>query len=1224
MQIEGGIYMDLMFNEASRKRKIWKTVLLVLVFSAINYLGRGIARNCNLPVWLDTIGTYLAAYFIGMGGSLGTAVLGSMLNGIKDVTTMLYLFTSIGVAVIWGFVAQKKRMKDYGYVLIVGFVIGIIAVILSVPVNLVVRGGKSGNIWGDAVFDMLSWYNVSKMLAALADEAIVNIFDKQITAVIGCAVISVVTWISDRIKIKEVKNTVAQILVIAVISASVPFMSGNVVEADAETIEDEYADVMGHYMAFVYDSNNGMPSSEANVVEETDDGYIWIGNYAGLTRFDGVKFEFITDGGISNVTAMAKDADGVLWIGTNDKGIVRYDNGEFKFYSTDDGLTGNSVRSIAIDDNGIIYIGTMNELCMMDKDGNIVKVEGDIVYARSLEVYDGCVIGVDNDGELFAIENGKKVCGIYSEDNETVFTSVGADKQGLVVGNTSNYIERVSYKNGKFTIGDKISIGSLANVTSVRVDSKNRAWVCAENGLGYMLDDNSMQVLNYDNFDRSVQWMHEDYEGNLWFASSRYGVLKLSENNFVDVFTMAGVDDDVVNAVAIYNDEYYCATDGGLDIIDKTQRKEVENEITGYLEGERIRALLKDSKNNLWVFSYGNKGLVKYSADGNVTNFTMENSGVTNNRFRCGVELGDGTIVAGTSDGINYIKNDKVTSTLTAADGMTITQILCLLVGDNGEIYAGSDGAGIYVIEDGKIKDTITTKNGLSSDVILRIVSDGEDGYFVITSNSLCHMKDGKVRQLTNFPYFNNFDIVNVGTDTYVISSNGLYVADTQSLKNNREDTVYSHFGNTEGLSESITANSWNIVENDEYLYLCCNNSLIKYMINSEKNIEHEYKYGVESVIADGKEIKEKNGVYLIDSSVKKIGIKASIRNYSLNKIKVKYYIDGLEDNPPIVSQDNIVPIQLTNLKYGRYKVHLQLISEDEEEILDEKNYVVEKDAQMWEKDWFRLYLIIVLVWFVIFATWLVMNWVNTIRKRKDLEKYNIRLEKQVAEQTEAIKQQAEKMEKFQWSVVESMASLIESRDGNTGEHVINTRFYVSIIANKMYEEKRHPDIIDKKFVQNLVRSAPMHDVGKIKISDTILNKPGKFEDWEFEIMKKHSEYGGEIIGNILGKDADGELIEMARDVALYHHEKWNGKGYPTGKSGEDIPISARIMAVADVFDALVSKRVYKDSMPLEKAFEIIEKDSGVHFDPEVAEVFLSLRSVVEKRLESRMKNKNK
>ena len=151
--------------------------------------------------------------------------------------------------------------------------------------------------------------------------------------------------------------------------------------------------------------------------------------------------------------------------------------------------------------------------------------------------------------------------------------------------------------------------------------------------------------------------------------------------------------------------------------------------------------------------------------------------------------------------------------------------------------------------------------------------------------------------------------------------------------------------------------------------------------------------------------------------------------------------------------------------------------------------------------------------------------------------------------------------------------------------------------------------------------SAMLHDVGKIKISDVILNKPGRFTPEEYEIMKKHAPYGGEIVKDILGKNADEELLQITSSVARYHHEKWDGSGYPEGLKGEEIPLCARIMAVADVFDALVSKRVYKDAMMMDKAFQILERDAGRHFDPEIVEVFVKLREEVEKYVAEKKKN---
>ena len=198
----------------------------------------------------------------------------------------------------------------------------------------------------------------------------------------------------------------------------------------------------------------------------------------------------------------------------------------------------------------------------------------------------------------------------------------------------------------------------------------------------------------------------------------------------------------------------------------------------------------------------------------------------------------------------------------------------------------------------------------------------------------------------------------------------------------------------------------------------------------------------------------------------------------------------------------------------------------------------------------------------------------------------------------------------FQSGMINVMADLVESRDQSTGEHIKNTSSYVEIICEELIKEGKFSDILDEEFKNNIVSSAPMHDIGKIKVSDTILNKPGKFEPWEYEIMKTHAEEGAKIIRTVKKTVENEELKENylgeAENMAHYHHEKWNGQGYPCGLKGEEIPLSARIMAVADVFDALVAVRVYKPAMPFEKAVSIIKEGSGEHFDPDVVEAFVN------------------
>lgn len=247
----------------------------------------------------------------------------------------------------------------------------------------------------------------------------------------------------------------------------------------------------------------------------------------------------------------------------------------------------------------------------------------------------------------------------------------------------------------------------------------------------------------------------------------------------------------------------------------------------------------------------------------------------------------------------------------------------------------------------------------------------------------------------------------------------------------------------------------------------------------------------------------------------------------------------------------------------------------------------------------------------VYFCTSSYRNRMRAIRYAERLQEYKETLEERVLEQTKEIKEQTERMVSMQENVIEGMATLIESRDGNTGQHVRNTKQYVSMIVNYMYDHHLHTDVVDRKFVENIANAAPLHDVGKIMISDTILNKPGRFTPEEFEIMKTHSKIGGQIVADILGEGVDADLLQVASDVAHYHHEKWNGTGYPSGLQQTQIPLSARIMAVADVFDALVSKRVYKDAMSLNEAYDILRKDAGSHFDPELIEIFFDIRGEV-------------
>ncbi len=203
---------------------------------------------------------------------------------------------------------------------------------------------------------------------------------------------------------------------------------------------------------------------------------------------------------------------------------------------------------------------------------------------------------------------------------------------------------------------------------------------------------------------------------------------------------------------------------------------------------------------------------------------------------------------------------------------------------------------------------------------------------------------------------------------------------------------------------------------------------------------------------------------------------------------------------------------------------------------------------------------------------------------------------------------QNNRVQKLQNDVISSLAMVIEERDESTGEHILRTEGYIKQLSDAMKGVKEYSDI-KADYYENILHAAPLHDIGKIKIPDSILNKPGRLTAEEFELIKKHSEYGADIINRTLDT-AERDYFDIAYNIALYHHERYDGTGYPKGLSGNDIPLEARMMALADVYDALVSERVYKKALSADESIRIIESGRGTQFDPALTDLFIkTLRS---------------
>ena len=1093
-----------------QENKICRFSIIVLLCIGINYAGVIVKGALQLPVWLDTIGTCLAAYYTNIYGAMISMVVVNLMEGIANPMAFPYIIIGIMLACAYRFCAKRGYMDEFTPAMIASFVIGVLTVVMATPLDIMFYQGYTGNIWGDALYDMLKFQGYPDIICTLADESVVNIVDKQICVFLAYQFIRR----SNKRTIEKGKqssliNHLHMLVICAVCASCLAPVIPQIVYAD-ETKYINYYD----YEKIIYNNTSGLPSSEANAIAETEDGYIWIGGYAGLTRYDGTRFEYITEVGISNVTEMVTDQEGRLWIGTNDHGLVVYEKGNFSFLTKEDGLPANAVRTLMTTADGSIYVGTTDEIARIDSNKQVTVLDDQLSGIVSMaENNSGLLVAINGNGTLFMLQNDKVIGTFASMDRAVSYTSVYATGDDFYIGTTGGYLLCAQVQKATLQITKKIPCYLLSGVMRIQQDSNDAIWLCGDKGIGYLDETNRVNMLKYSGFDSSVESMMQDYEGNYWFASSRFGVLKLCKNIFVNIHENSVLEGTVVNAVTEFQGKLYCATDSGLQIIEPVTRKVIRNQLADRLGNVRIRFLQVDSMNRMWICCYGGEGLVCYSADGTIQTYNEENNGTAGDRFRCMLELTDGTVVAGSSEGITFIENGKVTGVLTERDGLTTTQILSLAEGPDGTVYAGSDGSGIYVIRDGKVQEILTEEEGLTSLIILRM-TPYNNGYFVVTSNSLSYMENNQIRKIEQFPYFNNYDVLIHEGKAWILSSRGIFVADPENLLS-EEKIKYQLFDQSNGMRNSITANSWTYIDEEDKLHFCTNNGVETISMTDNYTYDGNYKMQIGNFMADETVIKPENGVYTVASEVERISITPSICNYTLTDLKVCAYIEGLDSKPVIVRQSTLDTLTYTNVPHGTYTLYLQIYDNSEEKIVQQSTYTIVKEAELWETVYFNIYLTGVLLWIGAFVTWVFSSLRQMLKRRQELETMSIELEKRVNEQTAEIKEKSKKMEAMQWGVIESMASLIESRDGNTGEHVRNTSAYVRMLAEEMKRRNLYPEILTKQFVKVAAKVAPLHDVGKIKISDVILNKPGRFTPEEFEIMKTHAALGGQIVDDI-------------------------------------------------------------------------------------------------------------
>ena len=1157
-------------------QKIYQILLLVLVCILCNCAGRAVTVHISLPLWLDSFGTVCSALMLGPVCGSMVGVTSNLICSALFNTHWVYLLTSISLAVLVGLLSRWKRLDTWGGSFLIGFLSAIAATIISVPLNYLFNDGMTGNVWGDGIIHFLMGWKWPVPVCKVIGEFYLDYGDKVITLVVVYASIRLFRRFITHAKSESEAESESQVpsvfafLLPLLLCAIVP--AGRIRAAEAAPDAPDYND----YVQTIFSSDNGLPCGEANDIAETNDGILWIGTYAGLYRYNGREFEWMDRyESVRNVNCLYKDDEGRLWIGTNDNGLAIAINEQIvNVIDSSGGLPSDSVRSIVESSDGYYYIGTTGSMQILALNNGLKKIASlwEINYADDLAAdSEGHVAAVTSDGRIFLLQNGQILCSMQLPDDEEQINCCGFDLDGtLLVGMSSGRVRVFDVSDGDFNELSSFGCEGLNSLNDINTLKNGDVFLSAENGIAYLDSDHEYHLLNINAFNNSIDRMLRDYQGNLWFTSSRLGLLRMAPSPFQDLYSTVGIPDHVVNSVAKWQGDYYIGTDTGLNIIDSTLEKEIQNSLTRQLEGVRIRCICADSHGHLWICTYG-QGLIEIDPYGNQTLYDSSN-GSFGNRARVVTELSDGTIAAAGDTGMSFIRNHEIVQTIGYADGLINSMILTVTELPDGTIIAGTDGDGIALVKNGEVTRMLTRSDGLSSGVILRTVPDvSGDGVFIVTSNGLCYMDSSfAIRPLDHFPYFNNYDVwIRNGETLFVTGSSGIYVVDREDLLSGSGNLSYDLLNSRKGLHSSLTANSWNYYdEESDCLFLCCDSGVFIADISNYSEGTHTYRMNLSTAYLDGESVRVESGApILIDRSVRKIELFPEVINYTIQDPNVGYYLEGFDDEWTFVPQSTLGGITYTNVPSGDYDFHLAVFGSDESTIYEERIYPITKQNDIYDTPLFLAYMALVALSVVILLLFL---WFRHLYAQAQLQ---IRMGNQT---------------------IMAIANTVDAKDERTSQHSLRVAEYSVQIARKMG--------YSRKECENLRKAASLHDIGKIAIPDNILNKPSRLTDEEYVKMKSHTWRGAEILKGFT-------LIEHIREGALYHHERYDGRGYPQGLKGEEIPMYGRIIGVADAFDAMTANRIYRNQMDISYVLNELKKGRGTQFDPNVVDVFLEILS---------------
>ena len=702
-----------------------------------------------------------------------------------------------------------------------------------------------------------------------------------------------------------------------------------------------------NYSPVLYDIHSGMPFSEARAVAQTPDGFIYVGCYGGLLRYDGREFYRYED--VLGVRDLLSDCRGRLWIAAD--GLLCLEKGELRRYGAAEGLTAGTVNGLTADSQGTVWAATASGLAFFSPEGGFGCFED--ARLSSASIVSVCASGGDvvygctEAGDVFAIENG----------GVTAFLPASAFPEGI------DYVCPDPDSPGEAylaSIGSAVYHGSLSapedmtcvtipalSCLNVLLKADGRLWVGADNGIAWIDAGGQAHVLDRGPVTSTVHDILRDAEGNVWFASARQGLMKLAPNIFTDVSGSSDMGVRVVNSTWKKNGLLYVATDTGLVVLDENGTT-VQMPISELLSAARVRAVKEDREGNLWFCCFDVSALVRLSENGDIRVWNRDN-GLLVNYVRTVFERADGTMTVLESTALDFFRDGELTMRIDGSRGFSGSGVLSVGESDDGTLYLGTNGDGVYTVRDGWAQP-FDGPCDIVSGVILQLKNDpGRDVVWVLSSNAVAVLADGEIRIRQDFPQAHIYDMLFAPDGgLWLLGANGIYYFDAESV-DGEGPAEYTFFSASTGLAHMTTANSRSYVSPEGDAYIACTDGIMGLNVSRQSNDHARLMFTVPWLEADGVRIlPEEDGTFTVPGRTQKLTVCAYALSYALDDQELKYCLEGFDPAPETVKRSALSPVTYTNLPGGTYRFVMQKQGTDDTEAPYE--VTIRKELRLTEK----------------------------------------------------------------------------------------------------------------------------------------------------------------------------------------------------------------------------------------------------------------------------------